>query len=256
MLIASNGGGSTTSSVVNISVQQTQAPPPPGSYGANVLSNNPVAFWQLSETNNPATGTVFAYDFTGNGHNGTYGMGAQNRFNNILGPTNFPGFAPDQGALQTTSGQLNSTVTIPALNLNTNAVTICMWIKPYANPGTFTGLLFERGGSETAGFGFGGTSSSSGMPGLGYTWNNNSGTTYNFSSRLYPQLSIWQFVVLVVQSNSATFYLYYQDPVSGASISCRPFKTSRSIIWHSTATAAEPFCSAAIAALPTAPSPA
>jgi hypothetical protein len=75
-------------------------------------------------------------------------------------------------------------------------------------------LLFERGGSETAGFGFGGTTSG-GMPALGYTWNNNQSQTYNFNSQLFPQLNIWQFVALVVRPGSATFYLYYPDPVTG-----------------------------------------
>jgi hypothetical protein len=216
VLIAANGGGSTTSSVAKVLIQTAPAAPPAGSFGAYALSNAPVAYWQLDETLNPSIGSVLVYDYSGNGRIGTYGVGSQNAYNTVLSPQppTYPGFALNQGALRPTAGQLNSAVTIPGLNLNTNAVTICMWINPSGNPGTFTGLLFERGGSETDGFGFGGTTSG-GMPALGYTWNNNSATTYNYNSGLYPQQNLWQFVALVVKSNSATFYLYYLDPVSG-----------------------------------------
>ena len=223
LLIASDGGGSTTSIVANVYVQSAPVPPAPGSYGAFALSltdNKPVAFWQLNETNNPGTGTVLAYDFTGNGHNGTYISGAQNAYNGITGPTNYPGFAANQGALYV-PGAINGVVSVPALGLNTNpaaittnGVTISMWIKPTANIVASTGLLFNRG-SQVDGFGFGGTLNGAGMAGLGYTWNNNSATTYNYSSGLYPVLNIWQYVALVVNSNAATIYLYYINPSTG-----------------------------------------
>ena len=217
LLTAVNGGGSTTSSVALVYVQAAPVPPTPGSYGAFALSltnNNPVAFWQLNETNNAATGLLQAYNFTGSGLNGTYGTASLNAFNGIMGPTNYPGFAANQGALQTVSGTPASEVIIPPFSLNTNSsvittngVTISMWINPTAAQGTFTGLFMYRN-NTTEGFGFGGTTSG-GMAGLGYTWNNNSGTTYNYSSGLYPVIGIWQYVALVLNSNSATIYLYY-----------------------------------------------
>ena len=213
VLIATNGGGSITSSVANVFAQAAPPPPTPGSYGAYALSNNPVAYWQLSETNDPSSGQVYAYDLTGNGHNGTYGAGAKNGFNNVLSPQppTYPGFAANQGALQTTAGQINSPVSVPPLNLNTNAVTITMWINPSAGEATYTGLLMNRtAGGDAAGFGFGGNASG-GMAELGYNWNNNSSSTYNFHSGLYPLVGTWQFVALVIQPDSATIYLYYLD---------------------------------------------
>ena len=90
-----------------------------------------------------------------------------------------------------------------------------MWINPTSNVTAATGLLFQRGGAETAGFGFSSTLNSSGMAGLGYNWNNNSATAYNYNSALYPVTNTWQFVALVIRPTSATFYLYYKDPVSG-----------------------------------------
>jgi hypothetical protein len=216
VLIAANGAGSTTSSVANVLIQTTPTPPAPGSFGAFSLSNAPVAYWQLDETNNPSTGAAQVYDYTGGGHIGVYGVGSLNAFNGVQAPQppTYPGFATNQGALQTTANQVNSSVAIPALNLNTNAVTICMWIKPTANVGAASGLLFERGGGETGGFGFGNLTQN-GTAELGYDWNNDSATTYNYNSQLYPLVNTWSFVALVIQSNSASFYLYYQDPVSG-----------------------------------------
>ncbi|MGA2557807.1 MAG: LamG-like jellyroll fold domain-containing protein, partial [Verrucomicrobiota bacterium] len=151
------------------------------------------------------------YDFSPNGFNATYGATAG--IAGVYGPMSpYNGFLPaDQTALLCTAGDLTSSVTVPYLNLQTNAVTFAMWISPNANEVTYTGLLMNRdSGGDAAGFGFGGTTSG-GMPGLGYTWNTNSGSTWGFSSGLYPQLGIWSFAALVVQSNAATIYLYYID---------------------------------------------
>ena len=94
LLVAANSGGSTTSSVAHVYVQSTPVPPEPGTFGAYALSNNPVAFWHLNETNDPSSGQVRAYDFTGNGHTGMYRTGSKNAFNGIMGPTNFPDLRP------------------------------------------------------------------------------------------------------------------------------------------------------------------
>ena len=77
--------------------------------------------------------------------------------------------------------------------------------------GCETGLFFNRtaNSSDAAGFGFSGTTSN-GLTSLGYTWNNTWGS-YHWDSTLYPQLYQWSFVVLVVQTNAATIYMYYLD---------------------------------------------
>jgi hypothetical protein len=219
VLVATNGGGYATSKEAAVSVEAAPIFPVSGSYGAAALSNNPVAFWQLNEVDNPATGFLMAYDFTGNGHIATYGAGSKNGFNSILAPQppTYPGFAVNQGALQTVAGQLNTPVAVPPLNLNTNAVTICMWINPSAGAATYTGLFMNRNGSDTAGFGFGGNTSG-GMAELGYTWNTNSSSTWGYHSGLYPLVGTWQFVALVVKSNSATIYQYYIDPNNGQTV--------------------------------------
>ena len=112
LLMAANSVGSVTTKEANVYFQSLPVPPAPGSYGASALSNNPVALWMLNETNDPASGLLVAYDYTGHGNSGTYQAAAQNAFNGILGPQPpaFPGFAANEGALLPTAGNNNSDV--------------------------------------------------------------------------------------------------------------------------------------------------
>jgi hypothetical protein len=186
-------------------------------YATAALAQNPVAFWQLNETGDPSSGTLPAADSSGAGLNGTYGVTSLNGLSGILAPQppTYQGFAVNQGALQTTANDVNSVVTIPALNLSSNVVatTIAMWINPASQPPTDGGLLFDRsGGTSTAGFGFQGQNG--GLTRLGYNWND-AGNTWGYNSGLYPPLGVWSFVVLVVETNRATIYLSYIDSISG-----------------------------------------
>jgi hypothetical protein len=184
------------------------------SYAAAALADNPVGFWQLTETSDPSSGSVVANDSSGNAHNGLYGTTSRNLFNSIHSPQppTFVGFTNGQGALATVATDANSPVSVPALNLNTNAVTISMWINPNGGISTFTGLFMNRyaAGNGAAGLGFGGTQSG-GMSEIGYTWNTNSGATWGFNSGLYPQAGTWNFVTLVIRPTSATIYLCFID---------------------------------------------
>lgn len=100
-----------------------------------MLSNQPVAYWRLDELNG-----ITALDSAG-GHNGTYGSAV------TLGvpgpqPPDFLGFETDNTAVQLANGINNSWVTIPALNLNTNTVTITAWIYPVGTQAPYTGVMF------------------------------------------------------------------------------------------------------------------
>ena len=223
-LFVSNSFGSNLSSTVYIDViPLSRIPPAVGSYGALALSNGPVAFWQLNETNDPSSGFLQALDYSTNGLNATYGPLAENGFNLILSPQPnaspaFPGFATNQGALETLGASVtNSVVVVPPLNMsypNTNIpdATICMWIFPTARPNTASGLFFWRNasGSDAAGFGFSGAQTATATS-LGYNWNNAAGS-WSYNSPLYPPVDSWSFVALVIQSNQATMYLNYIDP--------------------------------------------
>ena len=182
-------------------------------YAMQVLSNNPAAFWQLNETGDPASGTLPAIDSSGNGYTATYGALSQNGYDAILSPQppQFPGFSSGQGALQT-SFAAESAVSVPPLNLTTNAVTIAMWINPASPQSPFTGLFVSRNlTGDARGFGFGPNQDTNGMAELGYTWNTNAQATWAFSSGIYPVAGIWQLAALVIQSNSATIYLCYSN---------------------------------------------
>jgi hypothetical protein len=212
LLTAHNSGGYTTSRLAFVYAQAAPVPPAPGSYGAYALSNNPIGYWHLNETNDPSTGLLQAYDFTGNGNNGTYQAGAQNGYNGIMGPTNYPGFAANQGALFV-NGNSSDVIAIPPLNTPVTGynATIALWIDPLNAENTYRGIFYDRN-SNTYGMEFG-PSQSGGMPGLGYDWNNDG--TWSYDPQLYMPVNTWEFAVVVIESNKATLYLDYLDPSTG-----------------------------------------
>ncbi len=204
-VVVSNVWGAVTSSVATLAL----VPPINAASESNLLAANPVAFWQLNEMGDPASGTLRANDFWG-GHSGVYGSAVTL---GIPGPQGleFPGFDSANTAMQLTTDTADCWVTVPPLNLDTNAVTITCWIEPEVNiqPG-YAGLVFCRDGGTAAGLGF----DSSGAY-LGYTWNNDPGT-YSWNSGLTPPVNQWSFVALVVTPNNAILYLYTANGVQSA----------------------------------------
>ena len=140
-VIVTNLYGAATSSVVSLSLTSTN-----GAYEAAVLTNSPFAFYTFSETGDPETGNVEAYDSMGvfNGAYGTgndpTGSGAENGADGIAGPRatadGLIGFPDTNTALGCVSNNfpIDSYVTAPAFNLNngigTNVLTITAWIYP------------------------------------------------------------------------------------------------------------------------------
>ncbi len=172
------------------------------SFSAGVLSNNPVAYWRLNDSGNPATNNSPAADATGN-FKGVYGSAVKNGFNNVAGPRppGFAGFESTNAAAQFTTNIANSWVTAPALGLGTNTVTIAAWVYPLTTPVHAAGIVFCRPGSDASGFNF----SDGGI--LGYTWNQNNANTYNWNSGLTVPSLQWSFVALVISPSSAVIYL-------------------------------------------------
>jgi hypothetical protein len=170
---------------------------------ACVLSNNPTAYWRLNE----ASGTTAA-DAIG-GHHATYGSAV------TLGvagpqPPGFLGFEVTNTAVQLANGLNNSWLTMPALNLNTNTVTITAWIYPIGSQAAYTGLFFCRSGGTVAGMNFNGAGTD-----LGYTWNNDSGS-WGWSSGVQPPAGQWSLVALVVQPSSAGVYFFNTNGTQSA----------------------------------------
>jgi hypothetical protein len=211
-VVMTNLDGPTTSSVVTVSIRTPTEP-----YEAAVAGLNPYAFYQFNETSNPAStpGGATAFD-NANSLNGLYGTLAQNGFNGIAGPTpsaGWPGFTTTNTAFLPIYNNLSSTVTLPPLNLNTNAVTIIAWVNPNATQLSMAGLVMCRGNTTVAGLNYGSVFSSD-YP-LTYTWNNDPGT-YTWNSGLYTPVNQWSLVALTVTPTNATIYVLNANGIASA----------------------------------------
>ena len=182
VLTNSNGTATATATLTVLS-------PPPAP--AQIISNNPIGYWQLNETAGPT-----AYDAMGN-YNGT---GAGGIIFGVPGVTNAPftGFGP--GNLAAQFDGTDADVAIPAFNLNTTNFTITGWIKPNGAQTSWAGIVFCRSGTTTSGLNYGTTNE------LRYTWNNTSGS-YNWNSHLVPPTNAWTFMALVITPTNAVMYM-------------------------------------------------
>ncbi|HWX19002.1 MAG TPA: LamG-like jellyroll fold domain-containing protein [Candidatus Binatia bacterium] len=198
-LILTNTAGAATSQVATLTVLPS---PPANSYEAAVLSYGPLAYWQLDETG----GSLVAHDYAG-GYDGSYGS---NCINGVAGPPNppFTGFEPGDLAAQITGTLTQSWVTVPALNLNTNTVTLTAWINPsgITTQADWSGIFFTRIAGTAAGFHYGGANQNNSNM-LAYTWNGNSAATYGFRSQLTIPSGQWSFVALALSPTNAALYL-------------------------------------------------
>ena len=202
-------------------------------YAYCVYTNHPWAYWRFEETTNTLTNSMQAYDYSGHNFDATYGNsdgtsgagckdGGLSLAAGIYGPghnDNLSGFPTRNGCATLANGKNNGYLTTPPLNLNTNTVTFTLWI--YINPNDnlitpYTGLLMNRNGYDAAGICFGGnvTTNDYGVTSvsiaeLGYNWNNNSASAYNWHSGLYPAVSTWNFVACTITPSNTTMYLYF-----------------------------------------------
>ncbi len=187
--------GTATSNSASLSVLT----PITTGYAATTLAGSPVAYWRLGET----SGTL-ADDSAGN-YNGTYsnvtlgGNGPQ--------PPSYVGFEANNTAAQFNGS--SSSVSLPALNLNSNTVTISGWVKRSGSQASWAGIFFCRSGSTAVGLHFGTANE------LRYTWNNAS-NTYNWNSGLVPPDGQWTYVALAVQPTKATIYMSTASGLSSA----------------------------------------
>ncbi len=142
----------------------------------------PTAWYRLDD----GSGTTAA-DASGNGLAGTL----------VNSPTWTTGKSGGALAFNGTSQYVN----VPALNLNSNTVTMSGWIKRNGTQSDYTGIVFYRNGSGTAS---GISMRSTGA--LAYHWNDVSGT-YSWSSGLTVPDGVWTFVALVITPSNATMYM-------------------------------------------------
>ena len=214
LLQASNVADSTNSSLAQLVILPA---PTSGSYDGMVLADHPAAYYPLTETTDPSTGTAVAYDFA-DGFNGIYGSSVLNGFDDISGPTptdGFPGFSANDYAslFPSPSGE----ITLAPWDLNTNTVTFTAWVNPIGVQNAFAGLIYIVGGQDGSGFNFcaGGDVDTNGNSTLGYTWDYD-GATYNWNSMIAPPQNQWSFVALVVAPTAATVYIINTNGVQVA----------------------------------------
>jgi len=210
-LVVTNSVGAVTSTPP---AMLTVVAPSGRAYEAAVRAARPVAYWRLNDPGDPSTNAP-AFDYWGS-LAGEYGSGDQNGFDLITGPQpgDFPGFEPDNAALQTPAFPAGDVVTVPPLNLNTNTVTITLWLMPLADPiAAYAGLFYSRAASASVnGVGVRYTTNNQ----VGYTWNLGATETSQFNSGLRPPVGEWSFVALVVEPTKATIYLCNTNGVGTA----------------------------------------
>jgi concanavalin A-like lectin/glucanase superfamily protein/reprolysin-like metallo-peptidase family M12B/Big-like domain-containing protein len=140
--------------------------------------------WRLDET----SGTNA--DDSAGGIDGTYLNGV------ALGQ---PGASASLGRSAAFDGT-NDRVSIPALGLASNRVTLTCWLRRNGAQNPWSALLFSRASSTVAGLHFG-----SGQE-LRYTWNDD-GSTWGWDSGLVVPDGQWVFAAVVVEPTRATMYL-------------------------------------------------
>lgn len=167
-------------------------------YQQVVLSDTPAGYWRLSEA-----GDAFAVNA------GTLGSAVDAR---IIAPTTVaaagptgPGFEAGNKAVQFTTGGF---VQAPALNLNTNSVTITCWVKPSGDQAEHAGIIFHRARLAT---GASGTTAGLKMDAvaglnLSYNWDGDM-ATYNWNSEMALTDGEWNFVALIVHPDKAILFV-------------------------------------------------
>jgi hypothetical protein len=165
-------------------------------YSQVILADAPVGYWRFNEPPDPPAANL-----------GTLGSaGTGNYFYNaapgVAGPRSplYPGFEATNNAVSF-DGVGGGYVSVPALKLNTNTVTITGWINANGSQNPETGIIFNRAGSTVAGI----TIDVGGGLALSYNWNDDP-STFNFFSGVSLANADWTYVALVVQPNQAALY--------------------------------------------------
>jgi len=159
-------------------------PPPP---------SGPVNRWKLDEL----SGTMAA-DSAGNAP-GVYQGGV------LL---NQPGAGPCSGK-SIYVGSANGTVVIPALNFNTDTLTLTAWIRRNGGQVSGAGVIFCRSANTVAGVDLGSAND------LRYSWNDNP-MTWGWNSGLGLPDNQWVLIALVVEPAQATIYLRNDEQLFSA----------------------------------------
>ncbi len=172
------------------------------SYEEQVLALGPLFYWRFNETN----GSSFAFEYY-NHLNAVYGSRTTNGVAGVLSPP-FYGLETNNAAVSMNAAVSTpgaGYVTAPALNLNTDSVTIVAWVYPYADITTPDAVVFSRKGTYPVGLNYYGDTRAPNE--LGYTWNHGNTNTYRWLSRLYTPPGQWSFTALSIGPAQAILYV-------------------------------------------------
>ena len=165
-------------------------------YANQVLASTPVGYWRLNEPGDPTATNLGTLGAAANGSYVYDAMPGQ------AGPaaSAFPGFASTTKAVGFNG--LSGYVSVPALNLDTNTVTITAWVKPNGAQTPLAGVVVSHAGTTYAGL----TMDAAGGFNLNYTWDAVQ-SAYPGPTFLSLADSVWNFIALVVQPTQAALYV-------------------------------------------------
>ena len=170
-------------------------------YASAIRNDHPNAYWRLGEPGNPVALNLGSLGTNANAH---YVYAASP---GRAGPRP-PGYVGLDANNKACAFQgTNGYVGLPALNLNTNTVTITAWVLANAIQTNNAGIVFCRSGTTVAGLKF----DLNDPNGLSYNWNNDSAAA-NFKSSLSVPVGHWAFVAMIVQPDQAVLCL--NDPTA------------------------------------------
>ena len=177
----------------------------PATYPATVLADTPLLYDRYQA---PPNATLNNSGTLGSADNGLLLADAHAASPGPRPPT-YPGFGAGNNALsfdaQGGAGQ------IPALNFNTNTITISCWVNASNAQENAAGIVVCDGGTTGGGLIFDYNNISGNGLGLGYYWNNDANTIgWSPSGDAgLPTLpdSDWAFVALVIQPTEADIYI-------------------------------------------------
>src|SRR5262249_54826406 len=114
-------------------------------YANQILAGSPAGYWRLGEPGDPVAPNLGTL---GTAANGNYVYNSKPGAPSVRPPT-YPGFAAGNNAVLFDGS--GGYVSVPALNLSNNAITMTGWINANGSQTAGTGLIFNRSGTTTAG---------------------------------------------------------------------------------------------------------
>ena len=169
-------------------------------YSQVILADSPAGYWRFNEPADPPAANLGTLGSAGTGsyvYNAAPGHPGPR-------PPPYPGFDSGNNAVAL-DGVGGGYVTVPALNLDTNTVTITGWINASTSEPAGGGIILNRSDSTMVG---GITVDVAGGLALSYNWNNDP-ATFNWASGVNMANADWTYVALVIRPTQAELYAVF-----------------------------------------------